>query len=235
MDKIWFVYDKSLVSGPYTTTSLRDKLSAGELKTKSKVWWKGQRDWIDLADWIDNHADYESRINNGEEAVWYALKNGHHIGPSTKQELIGILSDLNNLNKIRVWKRGQEKWATVYQFNDISDELGITKRRHPRAPIIGEVILSQSGRQNSHIAASISEGGLGITGNSFLKVGTEIKLMLRSPLLVNAVSATAIVRHISDTYTGMEYLEIDDKFKEMISEYVAQFAAPGTQYLKNSA
>tara|TARA_B100001248_G_C27398210_1_gene467441 strand:+ start:4161 stop:4868 length:708 start_codon:yes stop_codon:yes gene_type:complete len=235
MGKVWFVYENKIVSGPFSTSELQDKLHQGEVEKDSRIWWRGQRDWIPANDWAENLSDYERNLNTSDEAVWYALKEGHTLGPYTKKELTAILSNLENLSRIRVWKRGQEKWATVYQYNDISDELGITKRQFQRAPIIGEVIVNVNGRATNHAAAMISEGGMGINNLSGLKPGSKMKITLRSPLLSMAISATAELRYTNENYSGMMFLEIDEDMVETIREYVRQFSGPSTQYLKNVA
>lgn len=233
MKKVWFIYDKNFVSGPNTTEHIKNKVIDGDIAKTSLVWWKGQRDWIELENWQNNLTRYEKQIKEpSEEAVWYALKDGHTLGPSTKTELITILSNLNNLSKIRVWKKGQEKWATVYQYQDISDQLGITKRKFPRAPILGEVSIMKNGNESYAASATISAGGIGLTKAIGLAADDNVELTIRSPLLVLAIKAKAKVKHNSQNYCGLEFVEISDDAKEIISEYVNQFEGPSTQYLK---
>lgn len=233
MEKIWFIYDSNFVSGPYSTEAIQSKLDTGNIKSECKIWWKGQRDWIEIANWQKNLGNFEESISSQEEAVWYALKDGHTLGPNTKSQLIEILSSLANLSQVRVWKKGQEKWSTVYQYNDISDQLGITKRKYPRAPIIGEVIIEDKKGKNSYVAATISEGGLGVTGQIHLNTGDEVDVVLRSPLLVTSVHAKAVVRHITEKYCGLEYVNLHKETKGLLVDYVNQFKGPSTQFLKN--
>lgn len=235
MEKIWFICDANFISGPYTTQDIFSDLTNGKVTLHSKIWWKGQRDWISVSDWQKQADTFEKNLHKQEEPIWYAEKQGQTYGPIAKSQLVELLCSLTNLSKIRVWKKGQESWATVYEYSDISEELGITRRKHPRAPILGDVSIDKKGQQIGFKAATISEGGLGIVGAHNLAVGDQLQVTLRSPLMVVAVHATAVVRHANSNYTGVEFLNISPEHKSTIVDYVKQFEGSTIQGLRSIA
>ncbi|MCB0348731.1 MAG: PilZ domain-containing protein [Bdellovibrionales bacterium] len=235
MEKIWFICDANFISGPYTTSDILADLTNGKRNLQSKVWWKGQRDWISLGEWQKQADTFEKNVHQQEEPIWYAEKQGQTYGPIAKSQLIELLCSLTNLSKIRVWKKGQENWATVYEYSDISQELGITRRKFPRAPILGDVSIEKKGQHISYKAATISAGGLGIVGAHSLSVGDQLQISLRSPLMVIGIHATAVVRHTSSNYTGIEFINISSEHKSTIADYVKQFEGSTIQGLRSIA
>lgn len=235
MEKIWFICDANFISGPYSTQDVLSELTNGKVSLQSKIWWKGQRDWISVGDWRQKADSFEKNMHKQEEPIWYAEKQGQTYGPIAKTQLIELLCSLTNLSKIRVWKKGQESWATVYEYSDISEELGITRRKYPRAPILGDVSIDKKGQQIAFKAATISAGGLGIVGASALAVGDQLQVSLRSPLMVVGIHATAVVRHAASNYTGIEFVNISQEHKATIIDYVKQFEGSTIQGLRSIA
>ncbi len=219
----WFIFDKQIVSGPHTTETVQENIKIGKWTDKSKIWWKGQRDWLPVSEWQDK-LEYLSNIENHEEKIWYVEREGDTYGPIAKTEMIDLLASLKNLSKVRIWKKGQEKWATVYQYNDIANSLGITRRKVPRAPIIGEVVITKNHIDMQTQLSVISAGGLGVHNASGLKTGDIVQISIRSPLLVSNINSQAEVRHVTDQgYAGLMFQGIHSEYESTIIDYVKQF------------
>jgi hypothetical protein len=236
MEKIWFIYEGDFISGPFTTRTVMEYLTSGKIHFRSKIWWRGQRDWMLVSEWHKNADAFEKNIHSSEEAIWYAEKEGSTHGPVAKSQLIDLLSSLTNLSKIRIWKKGQEKWATIYQYADLSEELGITRRKHPRAPILGDVIIEKKGINVSAKLSTISIGGIGVLNVFGFNPGDEVQISIRSPLLILPIHAVAKVKHANSTgYSGFEFTGLAADLQTTIQEYVKQFASANTQFIKTVA
>lgn len=223
MKKIWFLYDKEFVSGPFTTEDLLDILNIEDCSAEARVWWSSSRDWVRKDHWLHNYKQFEANLKNAEPATWFAEREGETYGPSTKAALIGLLSNLENLSSIRVWKKGQERWASIYQHRDIADSLGISRRKHARAPLVGQISVELEGLNKIGQASTVSAGGVGLKGVVGLNPGDIVNLIIRSPLLVTAIHCKAEVRHVHGEMTGFEFVGLPSEYHATIVDYVTQF------------
>lgn len=223
MKKVWFLFEKEFVSGPFTTEDMLEILSSPETSEEARVWWNTSRDWVRKESWLQNYKAFEEDLLTSEPANWFAERAGETYGPSTKSDLIQLLTNLENLSSVKVWKKGQERWASIYQHRDIADSLGISRRKHPRAPLVGQISIEIEGINQIGQATTVSAGGVGLKGIRGLQRDKEVSLIIRSPLLITPIHCNAIIRHVEDDLVGMEFSGLTSEYQATIVDYVTQF------------
>lgn len=231
MEKIWFILDAEKIKGPLSTADVEAQKKSGQYTKSCKIWWKGQRDWISITKWRPE--SYIRTQDSAKEAsLWYAEKQGQTLGPLSKSELVIFLGKLESLSEVKIWKRGQQKWATVYQQSDVAEDLGISRRRFPRAPLIAEVSVEKDKQEYTAQAASVSTGGIGLTHISGLNRGDEIKLSIKSPLLSQTIYTKAVVKHVSAHLAGIEFISLHTEYQSTIADYVSQYLMKSSETKK---
>lgn len=225
-----FVLEKKIVSGPFAKEELEKLIHEGHFKTTSQVWWRGQHEWMLAKAWLEFKPEAPSVIKLKKEANWFIEKEGKTFGPLSRIELVGHLRDSKNLNTVKVWKRGQKARATVYQYNDLTDALGIVQRKSPRAPIVGDISLTtERGVQEAKLC-SISEGGLGMTHIDDLYQGEKIQMDIDSPLLSDKIVCEGVVRYKTPNgRIGIQFDGINSEAVTSIVDYINQFVKPDTK------
>ncbi|HVK62155.1 MAG TPA: GYF domain-containing protein [Bdellovibrionales bacterium] len=228
MNAMWFIYTNEVVSGPFPTEAVRAKIRAGEIAPGSFVWWKGQREWIPVATW-ETQADQivQTAIDRTQKAVWYLDTDGNPVGPLTETELILQLRGHENLTRIRLWAVGMEKWQSVFELSEIMDQLGLSRRENERAPLMGTVAVTRSNEDpRGYVvrAASISVGGMGLTGQHDLRIGDRISLLIKSNEFSSNIHVRGEVAYVtSQGYVGVRFEHVHSETQAIIIDYVKRF------------
>lgn len=227
MEKKWFTLNDGFIAGPLSLEEMENQLNSGKLSSDSQFWWNGSDDWLNISDWEKVKNNIPSKvIQLKNEPVWYAEKNKEILGPFQKDKLLDFLRSAKGLSNVKVWKKGEKNKATVYQYGDLSDALGIVKRTDPRAPIVGDVVIQKEGGYEALAKlVSISSGGLGITLVDGLTEGEIVIIKISSPLLSAEINAHAKVRYITPYgRIGLQFDKLHSESASAIIEYVRQFA-----------
>lgn len=222
-----FVLEKKIVSGPFAKEDLEKMIQSGEVKTTSQVWWRGQHEWMLAKAWLEYKPDTSNVVKMKKDANWFIEKEGKTFGPLSRIDLVAHLRDSKNLNSVKVWKRGQKARATVYQYNDLTDALGIVQRKSPRAPIVGDIdITTERGKVQAKLC-SISEGGLGMTDIDEIYQGEKIQMEVDSPLLADKIICEGFVRYKTPNgRIGIQFESINSEAVTNIVDYINQFVKP---------
>lgn len=225
-----FVLEKKIVSGPYEREELKQLLEEGHFKSNCQVWWRGQNEWMIAKAWLEYKHENNVVHKLKREANWFIEKEGRTFGPLTRKDLVAHLRDSKNLNSVKVWKRGQKARATIYQYNDLTDALGIVQRKSPRAPIVGDVsVITESGPVVAKLC-SISEGGLGMTDVEEIFQGESLQLEIDSPLLSEKIVCDGVVRYKTPNgRVGIQFDSLNSEALTSIVEYINQFTRPETE------
>lgn len=225
MEKIWFIYSDEVVSGPFTTETVKKEIMSGRWTAETQIWWKGQKEWLSLDKWQNNlEKILEANRQQGQQPVWYAEQHGQQIGPLTKRDLIDHLKTLSDVKKVRLWTVGLNHWTNLFEFHEIIMQLGMTRRTFERAPIVGRVVIQRNSETFEKSIASVSGGGIGVKDCQNLTPGETLSVHIHSPLLVTPVRGTAKVMYIEDSgYAGLQFQTIHIESKTTLMDYVKQF------------
>ena len=229
MSIAWFLYSNEIVSGPFETDEVTSKLESGSLPPDSYIWWRGQREWVQLAIWVQQLPAILEAHERPEfhHPIWYIELDGSRLGPVTQNELISHLRSLPELSRVRLWSAGLPTWSNVYELPDVMDMMGFSRRESERAPLMGLVQVSRGSddpRSFTMKAASISQGGIGIQGAHDLHVGDEVAIAIKSEQLPGLLYVYARVQYTnSRNFVGLKFLSPQAELVSVIAGYIRQF------------
>ncbi len=227
MSLIWYVYSNDIVSGPFSTESIETGLQEHKWTEEAMIWWKGQRDWVSLDTWKKNLSTIlDSFKTNIQTLAWYVEHLGAQKGPMGIKELYNYIQNHGILGNCRVWTNGMDRWTSIFEINELVNYFGVTRRKHPRAPFKGEMLVTPQSLKTSIAAqpGTISIGGMGIKGLEKVSVGEQLQLEIKSPLIAQPILGQAQVVYTNiGGYTGIEFKEIKSEYIDFINGYVKQF------------
>ena len=144
----------------------------------------------------------------------------------TKDELMAFISSQDDVSQISIYDKHSKEWKEVYAFREIVEKLGLTRRKHPRVPILAQFMGSSS--RHSHFTArvvTISVGGLGLTDVFDLRIGDRINGQMTSPHFYSPVNFEAEVTYAGqDGYVGFKFVQINDDALSLVTDYVNRFS-----------
>ncbi|MCB0357651.1 MAG: DUF4339 domain-containing protein [Bdellovibrionales bacterium] len=228
----WFIYVDEEVSGPFPTEVIEKQIETGELGSQCLIWGQPQQEWKSPSWWRNNlHSLMSSHIPPKKSKQWHFVVDEISHGPMSRDELIDCLKVLDEKTKVLVWTNGMSDWQPLYEVEDLMNDVGISRRQHPRAHIMGQLIVQKQDQTFIGQLKTISAGGCGFQGVEGLKVGSEVKITIKSDAFYKDVSAQAEIRYISKTgFIGVKFLAINSEDKANIINFVrSQAKAQTTQ------
>lgn len=230
MNPAWFLYTGGAVTGPFTTDDVKAKLRAGNIAAGTYIWWKGQRDWIAIDTWENKVNQMMKNVSDvPTKPIWYADIAGTQKGPVTLTELMQILKPVSQLNKVRLWSVGMEKWTSVFEVGEVLDMLGLARRENERAPLMGTVAVSRSNDDPRSFLlknGSISVAGMGFSGQHDLRIGDNVTLLIRSPEFTNSMHLQGDVAYVTGNgYVGVRFDRVHPETQAVIIDYVKRFSS----------
>ena len=230
MKRSWFVHKNGLVLGPFLESEVTNQLSAGALDKACLVWSRSTSEWTPLEQWdvIKNG----SLVSAKSEAarVWYCDSgSGESLGPITEVELVQLLRGFENLDNIKLWTEGMKDWSRIFDLPNVLDLVGISRREHPRAPIIGQAaltLLEPGARTQMAPLQTISIGGLGARmAEGGLSRGDRVQILIKSPDLGATVHASGVVMYVARSgVLGLRFVEISAEARALIFDHVRKFS-----------
>ena len=232
MGKIWFLYsslDKK-VSGPFVSDEVHQKINSGEITPDCNIWWKGQREWLSVKVWINSGEKIlENQNEKTKIAVWYLDLGGEPVGPLTQREMIENLRENKNLARVKLWTIGLKNWKSIYEFGDVMDEMGMSRRENARAPLMASVQIIRQGENEAPIllkVATISVAGIGINDALVLSKGEEIQVVLKSSEFSTPIRARANVIYVSaNGHAGIKFQQLQPEIQSLIYDYIRKFSS----------
>jgi hypothetical protein len=221
----WFVLSQDQkVSGPFDPAQIEAQLPQ---LSGQRLWARGLTEWI-LADKWKKTVSEETQIQKIQktqhERLWKIRVGDQELKPLTQNQMMDFLKTRHDLSEIQIWTEGYSEWKDVYQIHRIMDELGVSRRQHPRVPIMGLIQLEGASQNLQAKAQSLSEGGLGVTDAHKVKIGEKFKMVLKSANLFAPLHATVEVVYTSaDGYAGMKFVGLPTDAKSAIIEYIKKF------------
>lgn len=223
VEKKWFLLLDGHITGPFAKT----EIDATASNSSQLIWGRGQSDWVGYDKWLRflrDHEEADRRNRQASERLWKVKMNGQELRPMPHDQMVEFLKSKTDLSEILIWTEGYSEWKEIYQIHKIMDELGVSRRQHPRVPIMGSIVCEGTTGNFEAKALSISEGGLGITGTPPVKIGEKFKTMLKSPNLFAPIHATAEIVYVgNDGYAGLKFVGLHSESKSAIIEYVKKF------------
>lgn len=247
---IWFIQFQGRVDGPLNKNKLQLALQSigDENLEKTLLWKRGLVEWMKASKWNANdEADQAPRRETSPEPVYpaddfektlaqtvsedsfYRVQISFIDQPlMTKAELLALISKQTDISTISIQDPKTKEWKEVYAFPDLVERLGLTRRAHPRVPILAQ--FTGSSNKNPQVNArviTISEGGIGFTDNFELKIGDSIEGQVNSPHFFQPINIKAEVIYSGlDGYVGFKFTQVTDEAKSSIIDYVKKFGKP---------
>lgn len=226
MEKFWFIYQNEIVKGPYSTQEVNERISnAGWSAQSTLIWWRGQKTWISVELWMGHLPEIlQSLKKRPEQTTWYAEQDGQQFGPMSQKEAVGFLKKRRSLDKVHLWREGMDRWTSLFEIEDIVEELGLTRRVMPRAPIVARATLNRGNKILETQVLELSAGGFGIKEGPGFSAGEPVLVNIESPLLVSPVRSHAHIAYVKDSgFTGLKFDNLHIESKSTIIDYVRQF------------
>ncbi len=225
----WFISINEDITGPFNTNKVLElKSDANFDSSEALVWGSLLVQWIKYDNWVKSHQDilnnkFKTKTKN---QIWYFAENSQSkpVGPFSKLVLISQLAELDDKDKVLIWAKGMEAWASLFEFNDILESLNISRRKHPRAPISGQAILkAEDGQTLIGKIDIISPGGCGVSNIPGLEIGQVFQIEIKSPDFYNSISAIGKILHKSDVDAyGIKFEKIHVESKSTIISYLKE-------------
>lgn len=224
MDRKWFLMSEGQVTGPYSKDDVTTRAQALQ---NPLIWGRGSSEWFPLERWnkvLQDLEALEQRSKAGPDRFWKIKNAGQELKPMSHDQMIEYLKTIKDYSEIQIWTEGYSEWKDIYQVHKIMDELGVSRRQHPRVPIMGSLACEGATGTFTARVLSISEGGLGITESPNVKIGEKFKTILKSPNLYAPIHATMEVVYVgADNYAGLRFVGLHSESKSAIIEYVKKF------------
>lgn len=225
----WFICHNETVRGPLTTEEVRNNIKDGDILRQSLVWGSVMEHWRTVSWWeTELPTILKSHKENKDNRLWHYAQDGQSHGPFTRNRLIQELNQLKLKDDVMIWTKGMPTWGQIFEFTDLMDEVGVSRRAHPRAPIKGSVIIKSDNKAALGKLSMISEGGCGVINVEGLKAGEFVNLDIKSAAFSEPVRAKAQVRYVTETgYVGLKFAQIGMESKARIIEYVKGSSGAG--------
>lgn len=223
-EKRWFLLLEGQVSGPYSDFETEERLQGAK---EILLWGRGHSEWMSPQKWraVMQALLAEAKLESQKSRLWKMRVDHKELTPMTLEELVEQLKDYTDLSPVRIWTEGFEDWKEVYQVQKVVDELGISRRTHPRVPIMGSLKCeATAGPMNARLI-SISEGGVGVNNAVGLQIGEKFEATLTSPNLLTQINAAMEVVYVgTNGYAGLRFLKIPSEARAALIDYVKKFA-----------
>lgn len=221
--KRWFLLLDGQVTGPYAEQEIENRVDSNK---DALIWGRGQSEWLGKDRWrlAVKALLIQQSLEQTGTSQWKMRVDNKELTPMTLDELIEHLKDYNDLSPVRIWTEGFDDWKEVFQVRKVMDELGISRRSHPRVPIMGTLQATANIGELQAKIISISEGGVGVNNAKGLQIGETFSADLSSPnLFVNIKCNMEVVYVSADGYAGLRFLSLQSEARAAIIEYVKKF------------
>ncbi|MCB9026182.1 MAG: DUF4339 domain-containing protein [Bdellovibrionaceae bacterium] len=218
----WFIFENNEVQGPFDTNSVEKKIESGSLGNDCLIWGQPQNDWKSPTWWRNHlHELLTQHPTSQKEKQWHFVVDEVSSGPLSREDFLKQIQEIENKKDILIWTTGMEDWLPLFEFEDLLNEIGISKRKHSRTNIQGQAIVEFNGQSYIGQLKTVSAGGCGISGINNLSIGSEVNLILKSNAFHQELRAKAEVRFISETgFIGFMFQAINSEDKATIINYI---------------
>ncbi|HEX7673387.1 MAG TPA: PilZ domain-containing protein [Bdellovibrio sp.] len=220
--KIWFILNEGQVTGPFDQDEVDSKVAN---LPNAQIWGRGHAEWMTQAKWHSALKESSSfRSEPDPQLLWKIRIDLNEKSPMKYTDLLAYLKNLQDFSNVDL-SFGNSGWKEIFSFQKVVDDLGISRRSHPRVPIVGTLQCEGAKGSFSCRVISISEGGLGVNDAQNLQIGDRFNGTLTSPNLYVTIDSVCEVVYVgADGYAGLRFVGLTEEFKSSIIEYVNKFA-----------
>jgi hypothetical protein len=226
----WFLVDSknpNKIFGPMQF----DQLASYQDQPTMLAWQPSMKEWLPVKEILKEPKSFMPQQNIEEPAIgnrktlWSLKTPLQERENLSYPELLKILRDLISFDDVWIWSKGYPSWLSVFEVPQIIDDLGISRRKHPRAPISGKIFVGDQGQAIEGRLQSISEGGVGARELPALALGSTHSITIKSPALFSPVNATAEVVFVDPALklVGFKFCSLGHEARSLISEYISKF------------
>ncbi len=218
----WFVLENNQVNGPYQASEIE------ALAPNSKnplIWGRGLSEWMPTDAWREAIKDPSISVTiTATDPQWFYRYEGKEHGPAAFSSMMIVLKAKDDFSEFVVRTEHQTDWQEIYLVAKICDELGISRRAHPRVPILASLVCETPRGPINVKVISISEGGLGTSDARNFKIGEKYKATLTSSNLYTNLNCLVEVMYVgSEGYAGLRFLNLPAESKSTIITYINKF------------
>jgi hypothetical protein len=211
------------VEGPLDESQIEHEIPLSE---RPLIWGKGLSDWLTPELWkLENQKIKSADQEVQKKSMWkWKLQNQEH-GPFLYKDLVQELKKLTDPTQVLIWNNSYSEWKDIYSVPSLIEELGVSRREHPRVPIMGTIQIDTPKGLIAARVISISEGGLGLNCPQKLNLGERFKATFSSPnLYIKSINCVCeVVFAGQDGYVGIRFTQIPTEAKASVIEYVKKF------------
>lgn len=218
----WFLLNNEQVKGPFTEDQIKSDLRSGRGDQDSLVWGRLLQHWLPLRQWQTELPNLLKRAAESKDLrSWHYAVDGSTYGPFTRAQLIKEIAELRSKNELLIWTKGMPSWGHIYEFQDLMEEVGVSRRQHPRAAITGSAVIKSADKTLLGQLVTISPGGCGVVGVEGLAPGEKMSLDLKSDAFNETLRLRAEVRYVTDShFVGIKFENISTEALSRIIEYI---------------
>jgi hypothetical protein len=131
----------------------------------------------------------------------------------------------------------RKSWQSVYDFPHIIDNLGVSRRKVPRAAMMGHIIFKQGPNPIIGKARTISENGLGVLCTSDqVHIGETYHIVIDTPHFDQPLSVQGeVLYRLSNGELGIIFHALSGEAKAKIITYVKRYSEILRQKLATAA
>lgn len=225
----WFVFEKDEVQGPFSSAELKNCIREGQVSRQAMVWGSLlESRWIKASVWETESQNYKKRERPATDLrLWHYAVGGQSFGPFPRKKFLEEVRRAGTMDQVLVWTKGMVTWAPIFEFVEFLDELGISRRQHPRAEISGTVVIRSSRQVTLGKLMMISQGGCGVSGVTEVRPGEIVTLDIKSQAFSDTIRTDAEVRYVSETgVVGFKFTQLQIESLSEIIDYVKRVQTP---------
>lgn len=186
------------------------------------IWGQGLAEWQSSEKWKKSQT---KKSAPGDLSQWWFRSPGLEWGPLSFSQLIEKLKSLGDFSKVEIKDSTNLGWRDLYSVVPVIDALGLSRRRHPRVPIAGQVTVVEGSSEESYKLLSISEGGLGFSSLNPPPIGEVMKVLISSPNLSMEINATIeVVYTYKDGTVGTQFTSLSQEAQGLLIAYAQKFS-----------
>lgn len=231
----WFVFQKNSILGPFSTDEVKTQISGGKITEDSFIWWKGEKDWVSIDNWQKDYPAIIKKLEAHFKVDWKIRDENHETPFMSFDDCLQHLKLLPLKNTIYICKQtndGIDRWESIFSNTVFLNALEMTRRKHPRVPIVATAKVSKRESKFSYLVKvnTIGQGGMGVAGlGKNFPTGTTVELRLESPSLASAVIAEGRILYITkEGMSGIEFTVMNSESEACLIEYINQFVVMRT-------
>lgn len=218
----WFILNRDQVAGPFSTEEIKSNVKSGLFDSQCLIWGHPQEEWKGISWWMNEAETHQyGTLPIKTLMEWHFAVAGEAHGPLPWEKLLSELRKIEQKEDLMLWTKGQKQWTSIFDFPDVMKALGMDRRQHTRAPIVGHVIVRVQEQIIIGKLVDISQGGFGVTQMEGLTKGQIVDVYIKSENFREDIHAKAEVRYLDRKgYTGFRFDQIHMEAKSTIIDYV---------------